>query len=82
MRTILTVLSFSLLALIAGSGSAMAEITYPWCGQYGRDGRNCGFWTYAQCMAAISGTGGFCITNALYRGPSPGQILPPAGAPR
>lgn len=51
---------------------AQAIIEYPWCAQYGvRDdgGRNCGFTTLAQCQAAVSGVGGFCERNTLYRGP-------------
>jgi len=65
----------------AGIEPAGAEITYPWCAQYGgkRDGggRNCGFWTFQQCMATVSGTGGFCEANAMYRGPQPGMVPPP-----
>jgi len=84
MRSIL-VLGFSVLALVAGSDAGRAEITYPWCAQYGggRDGggRNCGFWTYEQCRAALSGNGGYCVENAMYRGPSPGMIPPPGGVP-
>jgi hypothetical protein len=64
---------------------ASAGITYPWCAEYGgRDGggRNCGFWTYQQYMATILGNGGYCETNAMYRGPQPGMIPPPPGPPR
>ena len=46
--------------------------TYPWCAQYGgRDGggRNCGFVSYAQCMATVSGIGGLCERNSFYTGP-------------
>jgi hypothetical protein len=55
--------------LWAASGPSQAEITYPWCAQYGRDGggRNCGFSTLEQCNAAISGNGGYCEVNAMYR---------------
>ena len=57
--------------LLTGEQPAGAEITYPWCAQYGgRDGRNCGFSTYAQCRAAISGNGGYCVENPLYRPPA------------
>jgi tetratricopeptide (TPR) repeat protein len=31
-----------------------------WCATYRNGGNNCGFNTYEQCMAAISGVGGFC----------------------
>ena len=42
---------------------------YPWCAQYGTyggGGRNCGFVTYGQCMATVSGIGGFCERNSFY----------------
>ena len=48
---------------------AAAAIEYPWCAQYGRKGgRNCGFSTYQQCMATVSGIGGFCERNQFYQG--------------
>ncbi len=60
--------AFSLLA-----PSASHAIEYPWCAQYGGPhgdgGRNCGFTTFAQCMATVSGIGGFCERNPFYRGP-------------
>ena len=81
MRSMLFLLGLSALALLAGNDASRAEITYPWCAQYGAGldggGRNCGFWTYEQCMAALSGNGGYCEANAMYRGPSPGMIPPP-----
>ena len=49
--------------------------TYPWCAYYsGGDmggATNCGFSTFAQCMATISGIGGMCQVNTQY--------IPPAG---
>jgi hypothetical protein len=82
MRAILPVLALTLLGVLASAPQARAEITYPWCAQYGGGGldgagRNCGFWTYQQCMAAVSGNGGYCEANAMYRGPQPGMIPPP-----
>jgi len=85
MPRILAVLALSLLCLMPSVETSQAEITYPWCAQYGggRGGsRNCGFWTYGQCMAALSGNGGYCEANAMYRGPQPGQIPPPVLPPR
>jgi Protein of unknown function (DUF3551) len=70
MRRTLTALALCALGFAAGSEPASAEITYPWCAQYsgGGDGpggaRNCGFWTYQQCMATVSGNGGYCEANA------------------
>jgi hypothetical protein len=84
MRSMLFVLGLSIVGLLAGNDASRAEITYPWCAQYGAGldggGRNCGFWTYQQCQAALSGNGGYCEANAMYRGPSPGMIPPPGPA--
>ncbi len=34
------------------------------CAEYSRGGgTNCGFYTYAQCLATISGIGGWCYAN-------------------
>ena len=81
MRRIFIVLALGLLGLTSQMETASAEyITYPWCAQYGGrggGGRNCGFWTYEQCMAAIWGNGGYCEANAMYRGPQPGMVPPP-----
>jgi Protein of unknown function (DUF3551) len=55
MRRILSALALCALGFAANSEPASAEITYPWCAEYGgRDGggRNCGFWTYQQCVAS------------------------------
>jgi uncharacterized protein DUF3551 len=43
--------------------------SYPWCAYYG--GRfggasNCGFSTYQQCLATVSGIGGYCQPNTMY----------------
>jgi Protein of unknown function (DUF3551) len=66
-----------ILGIVLGScalgDSALAQ-NYPWCAYYGgRDGggSNCGFTTYEQCMATVSGTGGFCQQNTQYV-PPPG----------
>ena len=40
----------------------------PWCSHYDASTYNCGFNSYAQCMANISGVGGLCSPN--YFGPS------------
>jgi hypothetical protein len=43
---------------------------YPWCavygGRHGGGGSNCGFRTWQQCMATVSGIGGFCEPNQFY----------------
>jgi hypothetical protein len=70
--------------LLAGTQPSRAEITYPWCAQYGAGmdggGRNCGFSTLEQCRAAISGNGGYCEQNSMYR---PGaELQSPPRKPR
>ena len=65
-----------ILAIMLGFGvSTHAEIYYPWCANYsggesGGGGSNCGFSTYEQCMATVSGIGGFCDPNPFYTPPS------------
>jgi hypothetical protein len=55
---------------------------YPWCAVYGgRSGgaSNCGFLTWQQCMATVSGIGGFCERNQFYNprgGPKSGKKQP------
>jgi len=47
---------------------------YPWCAFYtGRfSATNCGFDTYQQCLATVSGIGGYCQPNTMYA-PPPGR---------
>jgi Protein of unknown function (DUF3551) len=44
---------------------------YPWCARYGTpyDDTSCGFTSYEQCMASVSGIGGFCERNDTYKPP-------------
>jgi len=54
---------------IAGISAPADAQNYPWCAQYsGRGGgaRNCGFTTFDQCMATVSGIGGICVRNTQY----------------
>ncbi len=42
-----------------------------WCAQYSNHGvTNCGFYSFEQCRATVSGIGGFCMRNPFtaYRG--------------
>ena len=62
MRTI-AITSITLTTLLLCEGAAQAA---PWCAHYGGrggGGTNCGFYSFQQCMAAVSGTGGFCTRN-------------------
>jgi hypothetical protein len=64
MRTIALV-SITIAALSISTIGARAEGS--WCATYGfYAARNCGFYSYQQCMAAISGNGGFCSQNGFY----------------
>lgn len=38
-----------------------------WCSYYVQGGTNCGFHSYEQCMANISGIGGSCQRNLNYQ---------------
>lgn len=69
MKISLSVLSL-LLATIALAPTAHAQ-NYPWCAHYGTpyDNSSCGFTSYEQCMASVSGIGGFCERNDTYRPP-------------
>ena len=45
--------------------SVSAQAQGPWCAEQGgrNSYRNCGYYTYGQCRAAVSGVGGFCSPN-------------------
>lgn len=65
------------LGILAGAAaiSTRAEAqNYPWCAEYsggrGGGGTNCGFTTFEQCMATVSGIGGFCNRNTQYHPPA------------
>lgn len=65
---------FCLLGILAGMsviGTSAHAQNYPWCAYYGKDsGTNCGFTTFEQCLADVSGIGGFCEPNTLYQPPT------------
>jgi hypothetical protein len=69
MRTVI------LMAAIAGAlvhSSVQARADGPWCAYYtGKSGgaSNCGFYSYEQCMATVSGVGGVCQPNVFYSAP-------------
>ncbi len=61
--------------IVAATIGKPAHADGPWCAYY--DGHfggasNCGFHTYAQCLATISGVGGWCQPNTMYV-PPPAQ---------
>jgi hypothetical protein len=67
----------TLLALFASPDDASAQ-NGAWCARL-RGGDSCGFATFEQCRATISGDGGICIPNP--RGPARAGSGPPAVAP-
>ena len=72
-----------ILATAVVSSSANAQ-NYPWCANYGGffgdGGTNCGFTTYEQCLATVSGGGGACERNLQYV-PPPGPHDTPVYRP-
>jgi hypothetical protein len=38
---------------------------YAWCARYDAYAYNCGFTTFQQCQATVSGAGGFCYQNPM-----------------
>jgi len=72
----LVLFAVAILAAAAVLTTPAKAQNYPWCAQYsGRalgGAQNCGFVSFAQCMATVSGIGGFCVRNTLYQ-PPPGS---------
>lgn len=64
--------------VISGAAAAMLLLLpalpaeareYPWCARYDWTTRNCGFVSFQQCLATISGIGGRCEPNPFYNPP-------------
>ena len=76
MRILLFILGV-FVAVVCAEGPAEAQ-NYPWCAYYnfGQHGgaTNCGFATFQQCLAAVSGVGRNCGANPMYQ-PAPGLYL-------
>jgi hypothetical protein len=59
----------AIFAITAAAFSLAAQATpaqareYPWCARYDVWTMNCGFTTFQQCLATISGVGGICTPN-------------------
>jgi hypothetical protein len=67
MRPLLLLLGGILLAVLNPHQSHAVD--YPWCAELSGDigASNCGFVTREQCMATISGIGGYCMPNPSWR---------------
>jgi hypothetical protein len=62
MRTLFIAAFAALILSLAGGNAARADGS--WCAEYfGRGGTNCGFHSYGQCKATVSGIGGLCRPN-------------------
>ena len=61
----------AVLAAMSAFGTPAEAQNYPWCAQYSGRGfggaMNCGFVSFEQCLATVSGIGGFCMPNNLYQ---------------
>jgi Protein of unknown function (DUF3551) len=66
--------TLGLLAAAATMNAPAEAQNYPWCALYSGGsvggGRNCGFTTFEQCLATVSGIGGSCMRNTQYEPPS------------
>jgi len=60
--------TWAVLLVMTGTGTHANAQNYPWCAYYavGDEARNCGFVTYEQCRANVSGIGGYCAPNTQY----------------
>ncbi len=65
------------LAVTAEPGAA--RVSYPWCARLAdwSGASSCAFTTYAQCMAEVSGIGGFCSENPFLPKPASPQPKKP-----
>jgi hypothetical protein len=52
-----------MLTLPGSQAEAAAYCAYAGGGRGGGGYENCGYYTWEQCLAAISGVGGFCMRN-------------------
>jgi hypothetical protein len=65
MRGILIGFALAFAAIVQAGGAAEAR-EYPWCARYGWTTYNCGFVSFNQCLATITGVGGRCERNPRY----------------
>jgi hypothetical protein len=64
-------------AVAAISGQTKAQ-NYPWCSNFADGaGTNCGWTSLEQCMITVTGSGGYCDHNNLYKLPA-GEAAVPA----
>ena len=78
-RTIILV-AVGLAAVSIGSTHARADGA--WCARDTRGATNCGFHSFAQCQADISGIGGSCSPNPAFQAYNRGYLAYPPTARR
>jgi len=67
MQTIVRALLLAVPLFLVQADRTQAQ-NYPWCADgYKGGARSCGFSTFEQCLATVSGSGGFCERNPMYR---------------
>jgi hypothetical protein len=68
MRTVFFIV-IALISLIPGPKAHAQSHWYQWCAHYGGGEMGsaiaCGFTSWGQCMASVSGVGGVCYENAM-----------------
>ena len=58
--------AMAILALSSPQPASAQMREYPWCARYDWTTTNCGFVSFQQCLATISGIGGRCEPNPRY----------------
>jgi hypothetical protein len=71
-----TIVAFALAAAFVGApqtASAQSPYSYAYCAKYYTRGTptSCYYASWGQCMATVSGIGGYCYQNPAYRGGGP-----------
>jgi hypothetical protein len=69
-----SLLALAVVAATTMPGTSAFAQNYSWCAQYGGHNiasTNCGFASFEQCRATISGVGGSCYPNPQYQPPGP-----------
>jgi hypothetical protein len=71
MRLLLFMLGIS--AGIVATGNRAEAQNYPWCAMLNMVDQtvNCGFVSVEQCMASVSGIGGYCMPSNTFQLPRP-----------
>ena len=75
MKIVLSLLGLLIMTSAIGTPAPAYAQNYPWCEYLGGADEggptNCGFTSFQQCMATVSGISGFCQLNNMYV-PPPG----------